>query len=46
MSEADKMLEELGYEKSEIENVCIKYTKYIIFDKKIYFHIKQKKSRI
>ena len=44
MSEADKMLlEELRFEKSEIKNICIKYTKYNLFSKEIYFHLKQKK---
>lgn len=43
MSEADKILEKLRFEKSEIENVCIKYTKYNLFSKEIYFHLKQKK---
>lgn len=46
MSEADKMFEELRFEKSEIENVYIKYTKYNIFSKEIYFHLKQKKVGI
>ena len=44
MSEADRLFEELRFEKSEIENVCIKYTKYNIFSKEIYFHLKQKKA--
>lgn len=43
MSEADKMLDELRFEKSEIKNIYIKYTKYNIFSKEIYFHLKQKK---
>ena len=44
MSEADKILvEELRFEKSEIKNICIKYTKYNLFSKEIYFYLKQKK---
>lgn len=43
MNEADKMFEELRFEKSEIKNICIKYTKYNLFSKEIYFHLKQKK---
>lgn len=31
------------FEKSEIKNICIKYTKYNLFSKEIYFHLKQKK---
>ena len=43
MSEADKMLKNLGFEIQKIENVCIKCTKYSIYIKEIYFHLKQKK---
>ena len=44
MSETDKILvEELRFEKSEIKNICIKYTKYNLFSKEIYFYLKQKK---
>ena len=43
MSEADKMFDELRFEKSEIKDICIKYTKYNLFSKEIYFHLKQKK---
>ena len=47
MSEADMMLlEKLMFEKSEIKNICIKYTKYNLFSKEIYFHLKQKKVGI
>ena len=37
------LLEKLMFEKSEIKNICIKYTKYNLFSKEIYFHLKQKK---
>lgn len=43
MSEADRLFEKLGFKIQEIENVCIKCTKYNIFSKEIYFHLKQKK---
>ena len=43
MSEADEMFEDLRFEMQKIENVCIKYIKYNIFSKEIYFHLKQKK---
>lgn len=43
MSEADKMFDDLGFKKSEIENIYIKYSKNNIFSEEIYFHLKQKK---
>lgn len=43
MSEADRLFDELGYKKSGIENIYIKYSKNNIFSKEIYFHLKQKK---
>ena len=41
---ADEMFEELGFKKSGIENIYIKYSKNNIFSEEIYFHLKQKKT--